>query len=292
MICRMSKQIKNVAIIYRDQTPRALFVAKNLCEWLQNKNITVYFQPGKGGETKCQELGSKDIIKKLDLIVVLGGDGTYLEAVRFIGDHQAPVLGVNMGSLGFLTENRVDELYEVMEMALANQLHAQPISLLKMILCKGKEQCQEFLALNDAVIERGQNTHLLNVGIYCDGVLVTETKADGMIIASSTGSTAYNLAAGGPIVHPDVHAVVITPICPHSLTTRPMLLPDDRVISVRVLGEGNTGRVSIDGQWRSDIDDSYEIQIQRHTLQHYALRRSHHNFFSILREKLRFGERN
>lgn len=288
----MSSPIKNVAIIYREQTPRALFVAKNLCEWLQKKNLSVFFQPGKRGDTQCTELDNKDLISKLDLVVVLGGDGTYLEAVRFIGDHQIPVIGINMGSLGFLTEHRVDELYEVLELALSGQMKPQPISLLKMILCKGKEQCEEFLALNDAVIERGQNTQLLNIGIYCDDVLVTETKADGMIISSATGSTAYNLAAGGPVMHPDVHAVVITPICPHSLTTRPMILPDDRILTVRILGEGNSGRVSIDGRWRADIDSSYEIQIQRHSLQHYVLRRSSHNFFSILREKLKFGERN
>lgn len=288
----MQKVIKNIAIIYREQTPRALFVAKNLCEWIKQKQLNVFFLPGKSTDTQCQELHSAEKISQLDLVVVLGGDGTYLEAVRFLGDHQIPVLGVNMGSLGFLTEHKVDELYEVMELALSHQMKTQPVSLLKMILCKGKEHCEEFLALNDAVIERGQNTHLLNIGIYCDDVLVTETKADGMIIASATGSTAYNLAAGGPIMHPDVHAVVVTPICPHSLTTRPMLLPDDRVLSVRILGAGNSGRVSIDGRWRADIDDSYEIQIQRHSLQHVVLRRSQHQFFTILREKLKFGERN
>ncbi|MBY0383685.1 NAD(+)/NADH kinase [bacterium] len=282
-------KIQNIAIIYRDQTPRAQSLAEEVCIWLKKKNLTVFFQKGKATQKDCAIFETPEQIKNLHLVVVLGGDGTYLEAVRFLGDQQVPVLGVNLGSLGFLTENRVDEVFEVLEHTLNGKMKKEPLALLSVEVKSAKSQ--KFIALNDIVIERGQSTHLLNIGMYWNGDLVTETKADGMIISSPTGSTAYNLAAGGPILQPDVHAIVSTPICPHSLTSRPIIFPDDKVLSVRILGQKRSGILSIDGQRRADIDENCEILIQRHKLEHIVLRKASHNFFSLLREKLKFGER-
>lgn len=284
-----NQKIENVAIIYREQSPRALTVAKEVCEWLRAKKINVFFQKDKCTELKCGVVETPEQKKNLDLVLVLGGDGTYLEAVRFLADQQVPVLGVNMGSLGFLTENRVDELYDVLEETLKGKMKTQTISLLEVVV-KGPKK-ESFIALNDIVIERGQNTHLINFGVSWNGDLVAETKADGLIISSPTGSTAYNLAAGGPILQPDVHAIVVTPICPHSLTSRPMILPDDKDLSVRILGEKRAGILSIDGQRRADISEDFEILIHRHKHPHLVLRKSSHNFFTVLREKLKFGER-
>lgn len=282
-------KIQNVAIIYRDKTPRAKSLAKDVCEWLRSKKINVFFQKGKATHSDAKAVETPAQIKNLQLVLVLGGDGTYLEAVRFLGDTQVPVLGVNLGSLGFLTENRVDEVYEVLESALNGKMKKEPVALMSVQIKTG--QVQKFIALNDIVIERGQSTHLLNIGMYWDGDLVTETKADGMIISTPTGSTAYNLAAGGPILQPDVHAIVATPICPHSLTSRPIIFPDDKVLSVKILGQKRAGTLSIDGQRRADINEDCEILIQRHKLEHIVLRKTSHNFFSLLREKLKFGER-
>ncbi len=282
-------KIQNVAIIYRDKTPRAKSLAKDVCEWLRSKKINVFFQKGKATHSDAKAVETPAQIKNLHLVLVLGGDGTYLEAVRFLGDTQVPVLGINLGSLGFLTENRVDEVYEVLESALNGKMKKEPVALMSVQIKTG--QVQKFIALNDIVIERGQSTHLLNIGMYWDGDLVTETKADGMIISTPTGSTAYNLAAGGPILQPNVHAIVATPICPHSLTSRPIIFPDDKVLSVKILGQKRAGTLSIDGQRRADINEDCEILIQRHKLEHIVLRKTSHNFFSLLREKLKFGER-
>jgi NAD+ kinase len=282
-------KIQNVAIIYRDKTPRAKSLAKDVCEWLRSKKINVFFQKGKATHSDAKAVETPAQIKNLQLVLVLGGDGTYLEAVRFLGDSQVPVLGINLGSLGFLTENRVDEIYEVLESALNGKMKKEPVALMSVQVKTA--QVQKFIALNDIVIERGQSTHLLNIGMYWDGDLVTETKADGMIISTPTGSTAYNLAAGGPILQPDVHAIVATPICPHSLTSRPIIFPDDKVLSVKILGQKRAGTLSIDGQRRADINEECEILIQRHKLEHIVLRKTSHNFFSLLREKLKFGER-
>ena len=282
-------KIQNVAIIYRDKTPRAKSLAKDVCEWLRSKKINVFFQKGKATHSDAKAVETPAQIKNLHLVLVLGGDGTYLEAVRFLGDTQVPVLGINLGSLGFLTENRVDEVYEVLESALNGKMKKEPVALMSVQIKTG--QVQKFIALNDIVIERGQSTHLLNIGMYWDGDLVTETKADGMIISTPTGSTAYNLAAGGPILQSNVHAIVATPICPHSLTSRPIIFPDDKVLSVKILGQKRAGTLSIDGQRRADINEDCEILIQRHKLEHIVLRKTSHNFFSLLREKLKFGER-
>jgi NAD+ kinase len=282
-------KIQNVAIIYRDKTPRAQTLAKEVCTWLKAKKINVLFQKGKSTHKDCPSVETPEQMKNLDMVLVLGGDGTYLEAVRFLGDQQIPVLGVNLGSLGFLTENRVDEVFEVLESALKGKMKKEPVALMSVQIKSPKTQ--KFIALNDIVIERGQSTHLLNIGMYWDGDLVTETKADGMIISTPTGSTAYNLAAGGPILQPDVHAIVATPICPHSLTSRPIIFPDDKTLSVKILGQKRAGILSIDGQRRADINEDCEILIQRHKLEHIVLRKASHNFFSLLREKLKFGER-
>lgn len=282
-------KIENVAIIYRPQAPRAEALAKQTSQWLRKKKITVYCQASQKIDSDCKVIDPVNGVKDLHLVVVLGGDGTYLEAVRFIGDSQVPILGINMGSLGFLTENRADEIFEVLGNTLQGKIKRQSLALLK-VEFKGPKN-DSYLALNDIVIERGQNTHLLNIGMYWDGNLITETKADGMIISSPTGSTAYNLAAGGPILQPDVHAIVATPICPHSLTSRPIILPDDKTLSVKILGEGKSGILTIDGQRRADITDKCELLIHRHNVEHIVLRKASHNFFSVLREKLKFGER-
>ncbi len=281
---------KNVLIVYRDKTPKAKSLAKDVAQWLIEKKSTVFFQDGFTIEKNSKTIsGSKDLAS-LDLVIVLGGDGTYLEAVRLLGDRQVPVLGINMGSLGFLTEHRVDEIYEVLGEALSGKLSAQPLTLLQVQL-KSKSKKMSFVALNDIVIERGQSTHLVNIGMYWDKELVAETKADGFIISSPTGSTAYNLAAGGPVLVPGVHAIVATPICAHSLTSRPIIFPDDRHLCVRILGKGRTGVLSIDGRRCADLDESHEIQIKRHDVSHLVLRKSSHSFFTLLREKLKFGER-
>jgi NAD+ kinase len=284
-------KIQNVAIIYRDQSPRALTVAKEVCAWLKARKVNVFFQEGRCTELQCGVVQTPADMKNLQLVIVLGGDGTYLEAVRFLGDQQVPVVGINMGSLGFLTENRVDEIYEVLEEALQGKLQKETLSLLQVDVYDGKKKKSSFIALNDIVIERGMNTQLLNFAMYWDGDLVTETKADGMIISSPTGSTAYNLAAGGPIVQPDVHAIIATPICPHSLTSRPIILPDDKTLSVKILGDQHAGILSIDGKKTVDITNGFEIHIHRHAQPHLVLRKASHNFFTVLREKLKFGER-
>lgn len=280
-------QYQNIGIIVRKDTKKALTEAQKLAQWLSEQKLNVYCEPNVELCDGNNKITAEADFDNIDLIVVLGGDGTYLQAVRMLNGRQTPIVGVNLGSLGFLTDNRIEELYTMMKSTLANKMDSRARSVLS-ISINGNT---EFLALNDMVIERGDRTHLLNIGIHCDGQLVTETKADGVIVASPTGSTAYNLAAGGPVLHPEVDAIVVTPICPHSLTTRPMLFPDDREIQFNVIGEKRTALLTIDGQKAMEIDASHTLTVKRHSQDHYIIRHPTHNFFNLLREKLKFGER-
>lgn len=278
---------KNIALIVRKDTPKALDEAKKLSLWLEEQSIKVFCEDGSSLSTNAKTFASDKDLDALDLVIVLGGDGTYLKAVRMLNGRQTPILGINLGSLGFLTDNRIEEMYTVLKSTLQGKMVHKARSVLN-IQIKGKNS---FLALNDMVLERGDRTHLLNIAIFCDGHLVTETKADGVIVSSPTGSTAYNLAAGGPILHPEVKAIVVTPICPHSLTTRPLIFPDDREITFRVIGSNRTAALTIDGQKTMEVDSSHELIVKRNAQDHFIVRHPTHNFFNLLREKLKFGER-
>ena len=280
-------QFKNIAVIVRKDTPKALEEAKKLCTWLDEQSIKVFCEDGHKLGSSSQVLSTDKDLDSVDLMVVLGGDGTYLKAVRLLNGRQTPILGINLGSLGFLTDNRIEEMYSVLKSTLQGKMENKARSVLS-IQIKGQKS---FLALNDMVLERGDRTHLLNIGIFCDGHLVTETKADGVIVSSPTGSTAYNLAAGGPILHPEVKAIVVTPICPHSLTTRPLIFPDDREITFRVIGAHRTAVLTIDGQKTMEVNSSHELIVKRNAKDHFIVRHPTHNFFNLLREKLKFGER-
>ena len=279
--------MKHIGFIIREETPEALTEAKKLGQWLRQRSFEVYCEPGVNLCEGAKPLTSESHVDQVDLLVVLGGDGTYLKAIRLLNGRQTPIVGVNLGSLGFLTDNRLGELYPMMEAALSQQMDKRPRSVLHISV----DHQTQFLALNDMVIERGDRTQLLNIGIYCDDQLVTETKADGVVVASPTGSTAYNLAAGGPLLHPQVKAMVVTPICPHSLTTRPMIFPDDRALNFRIMGENQGAQLTVDGHKGMDISWKHELVVKRHSQDHQMMRHPSHNFFNLLREKLKFGER-
>jgi NAD+ kinase len=280
-------KIKNVAIVYRRGTPAALALARDLTLWLKERKIKVFSHP----DQKIENAARKTAQKKLDLVVVLGGDGTYLEAVRMLNGERVPMLGVNMGGLGFLTVHRKQDLFEMVELALSGRLEVKARSMIRVEVRNGNRVRQEYGALNDVVIERGSQSHLIQVSITIDRLPITTIKADGLIIATPTGSTAYNLAAGGPILHPEVEALVVTPICPHSLTSRPFLFPDKRKIQFTLFGSKNHAVITVDGVKKAKIGPNDEVWIERHTCDHLFLRKPGHNFFSLLKEKLKLGER-
>ena len=282
---------KNIAVMYRPHTKDAIKSAKELAAWLLERGYVVYCTPGQKLIRDCLEVtpGTLDV---LDWVIVLGGDGTYLRAVQMLGGRQTPILGVNMGSLGFLTEIRIEDLFGAVEGTLKGKMEFLPRSMLQIeVRRKGKKRLSA-IALNDCVLERGSYTHLINIGIKSQKHLVADVKADALVIASPTGSTAYNLAAGGPICHPEVRAIVVTPVCPHALTSRPLIFPDDQALSFEVLSTDRRAILTVDGVSCGEITSDDEVSIVRSQKDHYVIRKPSSNYFALLREKLKFGQRN
>jgi NAD+ kinase len=282
------QKIKSVAIVYRFSGDQAATLSRDLTNYLAEKKIKVYSHPK-------QKLGPKipkyKPTTKLDLVIVLGGDGTYLEAVRMVGTKQVAMLGINLGSLGFLTVHRADDLYDVVDLALKGKLERHTRSMIDIVLQRSGKALTTFRALNDLVIERGPTSHLIHMGIHMNDQLLHTIKADGLIVATPTGSTAYNLAAGGPILHPSVDGLTVTAICPHSLTTRPFIFSDACEISFNLLNKTNRATLSVDGVKVGEMTGKDEVIVKRSSHQHFMLRKPGHNYFHLLREKLKFGER-
>ena len=282
------KRVQRVAIVYRRNSPNALSLARELAVWLFHRKIQVLAHPTQKIGPKIKSVTD---VSKLDLVVVLGGDGTYLEAVRMLEGERVPVLGINMGSLGFLTVTRSQDLYTMMEMALDGKLELKRRSMIRIQVRHAGKVREEVSALNDLVIERGPASHLIHISLIVDKLPITSVKADGLIVATPTGSTAYNLAAGGPILHPEVDALVVTPICPHSLTSRPFIFPDERKIQFSLIGPKSRAVLTVDGIKKANIGPNDEVWVERDSCDHLFLRKVGHNYFSLLREKLKFGER-
>jgi len=282
------KKVARAAIVYRHGTPQALAMARELAKWFQTRKIQVFSHPKQKIDAKIKPTTD---MSKLDLVVVLGGDGTYLEAVRMLDGERVPVLGINMGSLGFLTVTRSQDLYPLVELALEGELELKRRSMIRVQVRTGNKLREEFSALNDLVIERGPLTRLIHISMIVDKLPIASLKADGLIVATPTGSTAYNLAAGGPILHPEVEALVVTPICPHSLTSRPFIFPDNRKIQFSIQGQGVRAVLTADGITKATIGPNDEVWVERDKCDHLFLRKVGHNYFSLLREKLKFGER-
>jgi len=278
------RKIKNAAVVYRRATSTAHKAAEDVAEWLREHKIHAFSHP----EQKLRGAKRLANAKNLDLVIVLGGDGTYLEAVRMLDGERVPVLGFNLGGLGFLTVTRATEIIPMLEQAAKGKLEMRKRSMIRIeVRSKGKTK-GHYVALNDLVIERGSRSRLINITITIDKLPIHSVKADGLIIATPTGSTAYNLAAGGPILHPEVEAVVVTPICPHSLTSRPFIFPDNGRIQFSI---DEQAVMTVDGVKAATLGKHDEIWVSRDSSDHLFLRRAGYNYFNLLKEKLKFGER-
>ncbi len=284
-------KIQHVGIMYREQTEKAIQTAKEVTQWLKERKINAYTLPEQKLIPGTKMLNTSALWRKINLVVVLGGDGTYLRAASHIEGRKIPLLGFNMGSLGFLTNFSSDQIQQVLEKTLEGKMELQSRTILEAHILRNQKKISTFLAFNDIVIERGSFSQLINTTIYSENFFVSQVKADGLIIATPTGSTAYNLAAGGPLIYPDSKAIVMTPIAPHSLNSRPLILPEDRKLSFKLEGATHKAHFIVDGQKKLEISNNDEVIIEKSSHEHWIIRSPSHNFFHLLREKLKFGER-
>jgi len=288
----MGNQSKaSVGIIYKHHFEPAKQEADRLQEWLAERGVTVFSQEmSAAAEPKRADREASVIPHDVDWIVVMGGDGTLLGAARKVGRFGTPVLGINLGGLGFLTEIPLRKMYPAIEKMLAGDLEIeQRIMLETKVMRRGKEVCC-FLALNDVVINKGHLARIFDLDVYINRDLLTTFRGDGLIIATPTGSTAYSLAAGGPILYPTITNIMITPICPFTLTNRPIILPDRSMISI-MMGKESGERVSLtfDGQVGFDFIYGDEVTIMKSDHELNLVKSPYQSYFEILRTKLMWG---
>ena len=259
-------------------------------KWLQGQGAAVVRQTIDWQAESERAITNNAAPSDLYCVFVLGGDGTFLSAVRWIGDQDIPILGVKFGELGFLAETDDKSLLTVGGAVLKGQFKIKPRMRLRVALIREGEQiCQETV-LNDVVINRGASAGLAHIRTYIDAHFLTEYRADGLIVSTPTGSTAYSLAAGGPIVHPGVNSIVLTPICPFTLTNRPLIVPDNVEIKIQLAEKSSNANVTFDGQVGRAISDQDIITIRKgsHPIQVITLP-DHDDYFDLLKTKLRWS---
>lgn len=282
-----------IGIIAKIHTPGIQMIVQELDQWLRDRGLQVLFDQKTGKLVeRTGDIHSKTKLPALvDMIMVLGGDGTLLSVARLIGGHDVPILGINLGSLGFLTEVTLQEMYLALEDVLRREFTVTRRMLLKASVSRDEERIAEYSALNDVVMTKSALARIIDLQIRVDDQDVTMCKADGLIIATPTGSTAYNLAAGGPIVHPDMHALIMTPICPHTLTNRPVVLPEDSVLTITLRSENEDVFLTLDGQVGFALRHQDTVHVQKASSMISLICSPRRNYFEILRTKLKWGER-
>ncbi|MFL2630754.1 MAG: NAD(+)/NADH kinase [Thermodesulfobacteriota bacterium] len=228
----------------------------------------------------------KTLVKKSDVLVVFGGDGTLLHIAEEAAINKKPVIGINLGTLGFLTEGSISKLNSILKEFFENKLVPDKRQLLNARIYKKNKLVSKTNFLNDAVINKGALAKIINLDLFVDDILVSNLRADGIILSSPTGSTAYSLSAGGPIVIPSLPLVIITPICPHTLTNRPLVISNNSNIKIRIKTKGSPVFLTFDGNSSLEIENDYDVQVSRSPLKLTLLRSTKTKYFDILKDKL------
>lgn len=270
-------KISKVGIILKKDSAEAKRIGVEMAAWLGERGVASVVD---------------SITGDMDLLVILGGDGTLLHVAYQASRCKIPVVGVNLGSLGFLTEVSVENRYEAIEKIMAGSVVIENRLMLKARLCRGESRNSEwYYALNDVVISKGNIDRLARLEAWADDEFITSYRADGLIFSTPTGSTAYNLSAGGPIIHPEMHSIMLTPICPFMLESRPALLPHTVRLITRVVGQAADIKVIVDGRSTFDMADGEHLEVMAAEQPLLLVRSPLKGYFEILRSKLNWGGR-
>lgn len=288
--------IKRVGIVLKPHQPDAFKTMCELARWLAERGIALLGGPeiertGIEQQTGCtvEEVEPEKLAANVDLVLVLGGDGTMIAAARLMGDAEVPVLGVNYGGLGYLAEFRIEELYTALESILSGNYRLDKRVMLAIELLRGDEHVIRNRVLNDVVINKSALARIIEIEAYLNQQFVNSFRADGLIVSTPTGSTAYNLSAGGPVIYPSMNAVVITPICPFTLSNRPIVVPDNAVIELCLKTEQQDVALTLDGQVGFPLKVEDRVVIRKSQTTFNLVQPMNRNYFDVLRDKLRWG---
>ncbi len=290
--------MNRIGIIAKKNKPETVAITANLLEWLRPKRIQVYIEEEMGrllgstpSEGDWKPIKKEEMPTDIEMIIVLGGDGTLLSVARQVWNKNIPILGVNLGALGFLTEITLDELYPVLEKVLGNDFQINEREVLNVGVVRKGKRISEFIVLNDAVINKGALARIIDLETTINGEYLSTFRSDGLIISTPTGSTAYNLSAGGPIVYPSLHTIIITPICPHTLTIRPIIIPDDVKIRALLKSRNEEVTLTLDGQQGFALEFEDVVEVGKAEGRILLIKSPYRHYFELLREKLKWGER-
>lgn len=288
--------ITRIGIVLKPHQPEALTTLCELVVWLAERGIKLVGGPEIEREriehqTGCpvDEVSTQKLPTDVDLMLVLGGDGTMIATARMIGDHEVPVLGVNYGGLGYLAEFRIEELYSALESILSGNYRLDKRVMLSVELLRDGSSVTTNRVLNDVVINKSALARIIEIETFFNGQFVNSFRADGLIVSTPTGSTAYNLSAGGPVIFPSMNAVVVTPICPFTLSNRPIVVPDDAEIELILKTDQEEVALTLDGQVGFPLKVEDRVKISKSRTMFNLIQPSNRNYFDVLRDKLRWG---
>jgi NAD+ kinase len=286
----MDRGIRKIGFIFKRQDARVPAIARTIVPFLQSRGVEVLLD--NAVEDQCLVaagfMSAGEMVRQVDIIAVFGGDGTLLYAARLIGERNIPILGVNLGTLGFLTEVKPEAMHAAFDCLLSGQYEVQERMFLHIEVLQGGSVLAEYLALNDAVINKGALARIVELEISVDSETALNARSDGLIISSPTGSTAYSMASGGPILYPTIDAFIIAPICPHALSNRPLVIPDTSTVSV-CLKHGSDVMLTVDGQIGIPLEPQATLNIRRAKPKMRLVLPFGNNYFRLLREKLLWG---
>ncbi len=281
-----------IGIIGKTNTDKAYEIAKDLSEWFNARGVEVIFEQEIGKKIRRRKsVPAAEIPELVDIILVFGGDGTFLGVSRLACEHGTPILGINLGGLGFLTEITVDEIYPMMERILSGDYEIEDRQMLRTTVRRGKSGAKHYEVLNDVVINKEAVARIIDLEIYIEGSHVTTYKADGIILSTPTGSTAYSLSAGGPIVHPALPVTIITPICPHTLTNRPLVVSNEMKVEIKITTQEPDTYLTLDGQIGIRLKTGDVIEVRKSDTVVKLIKSPFRDYFTILKTKLMWGER-
>ena len=287
--------IRRIGVVVKPQRPQTVRIIDCLVEWLDNRGVTLVVEPElechpAQAKTGCaiETLPRERLAANVDLLIVLGGDGTMIAAARMLGDREAPVLGINYGTLGYLAEFRTEEMIPALEAIFNDDYRLDRRVMLDVELRRNEQRVAQNRVLNDAVISKSALARIIAIEAWFDKQFVNSFRADGLIVSTPTGSTAYNLSAGGPLIYPSMEAVVITPICPHTLSNRPIVVPDDAQIELRLKTREEVA-ITIDGQIGFPLEVEDRVFVRKSRTKFNIVQPTNRNYFDVLRDKLRWG---
>ncbi len=285
-----NRQINSVGIVVKPNNEEAWKTACEVSDWFEGRGVSVIGKPHREAEIgDIKTRYTQSFVEGTDLLVVLGGDGTMISAARMTGNRETLVIGVNYGSLGYLTEFRIEEIYDALELILEGDYKVDQRVMLDVEQWRGDEMLASGRVLNDVVINKAALARIIEIEVELNDQHVNSFRADGLIVSTPTGSTAYNLSAGGPIVYPSMNAVVLTPICSFSLTNRPIVMPDNAEISLKLLNKNEGVVLTLDGQIGYEMEAKDIVKIRKSETSFNLVQPANRNYFDVLRNKLKWG---